>query len=261
MKNPNLVPKQITDKNGVSSVRWTRPDQTATPISSLPAPAPIMAETPSPADRETVERAASIYVKQVTYYDDDADYIEDTLETTIEDFSSYPACIIEDITLKSSNPYGRMWGLKDLLDSNAPEGELRDFLNLFDYVSDNDIEGAADPHVLIPGVAAHYEGLEPVTMTGSYPEKRRDQLKGLLGGASRISEMISKGLADAGMLASSEEYDVAFLTDKRLSDLFITRSEDHGIILVFMDERQTVEYDRIMEHLNSSTPAMASGTL
>lgn len=43
MTSPNLVPKQITDKNGVTKKHWVRPDASST--LQKPLPAPVAAET------------------------------------------------------------------------------------------------------------------------------------------------------------------------------------------------------------------------
>jgi len=260
MKNPNLVPKQITDKNGVTSIRWIRPDQAAM-LNGASIPAPAVAETIRHADQKTVKAAALLYVKQVTYDEDEDDYVEDCLETAVEVFSSYPSSVVDDILKESLDTYRKMWGLKDLMDINARAEDLRDYLNLFNYVSDNSLEGDGDPRIMILGIAASYEGLEPVSVTGGYPEKREKQLRGLLGGTARISELISEGLADEKLLTKSNKYDVPVITDERLSGLFISRPEDYEVVFRFMDERKTADYDRIMEHLNSATPAIASGTL
>ena len=260
MKNPNLVPKQITDKNGVTSIRWIRPDQAAM-LNGISIPAPAVAETIGHADQKTVKAAALLYVKQVTYDEDDDEYVEDCLETAIEVFSSYPSSVVDDILKESSNTYGKMWGLKDLMDVNARVEDLRDYLNLFNYFIDNNLDGDVDPRTTIFGVASSYEGLDPVSVTGGYPEKREKQLKGLLGGTVRISELINEGLADEGLLTEFNEYDVPVITDERLSGLFINRPEYYETIFRFMDERKTADYDRITEHLNSATPAIASGAL
>lgn len=259
--NSHLIPEQRTDKNGVTSIKWVKPENpSSTPASSIPAPSPVMTEIPVPADKEVIEQAAMAYVNQVTYEEDEGDYVEDTFAVAAEDFGSYPAVLVEEIAEPTSDAYQKMWGLKNLMDLGRPLDDIRDHLNLSDFIISEGFEDEANPEGTIYSFGSCYRGLEPITLNGRYPERRRKQLQGLISATSLILDLIVENNADEHKLDKSEN-GALVISDERLRGLFIDRPEDSEIVLDYMRERRTADYDRIIEVLDSKTPAIANGTL
>ena len=261
MKN-HLVSKRITDKNGVASTRWVKADQQGVATTSaIPAPAPVaVTEEPIPADPETIEQAAVAYVNQVTYEEDDDEYVESTLATTIDDFGTFPAVLVDEINQPASDPYQKMWGLKNMMDLGKPLDSIRDHLNLTEIIAREGFEDEAAPEGTLYDFGGAYSGLEPIALNEVYPERRKKQLEGLVSATSLILDLIVEDNCNEHALNKAEN-GVPTIADERLRDLFVNRPEDSGVILEFMRERRTADYDRVMEILNTQAPAVASGTL
>lgn len=60
MKNSNLVPKVITDKNGVTTTRWVKPDKTTSPSLAM-VPSASVTPSVSPAEREKMIKFLSFH--------------------------------------------------------------------------------------------------------------------------------------------------------------------------------------------------------
>jgi hypothetical protein len=78
----NLVPKPITDKNGVSSTRWVKPDSTASSATRMPVPKLAFSRR-AEAERLGKEIMATVLQKQrnnprfhVYWPDEDYDYLD-----------------------------------------------------------------------------------------------------------------------------------------------------------------------------------------
>lgn len=258
----NLVQKTITDKNGVKTTRWVKANpQNTAGRNAIPSPAPVVSTVPESASPETLKRAVDLVVEFLTDPDETQAFIDEVSGEAMAGLMSYPSGVAEDVLIESSRQLDRMWCLKAMLDERAPAGEIRDYLNLFNHVTDNHIEEPGYVSEVVNDTVSSYAGLEPLPLTGEYPEKRRKQIAGLLHGYKVLVALIDEDKVDSGLLVHGVRRHISLITDRRLVSLFIDRPDDAEQVIAFMEERKTADYNRIVEMLASDSPAIASGEL
>lgn len=266
--NSNLIPEVRTDKNGVLSTRWVKPDQgNKDKVAGIPAPTGIRASAvPS---QELLESAAALYVQEIeSDMAGDDEYLESALETAVDDFSRYPASVVAEIAKETEHGFIKFWGLKRIMeDENTTDDAdfIFDYLKLADLLAEEDYDEPEDAIGMAITLSKAYDGLQPIPFNGEYPELRLKQIKSLARGFIWVeSQVIDGEISDENAIKEisiGSHHDLPIIADERLSSLLIERADESDVIVDFIKTRKSVDVDAILQVLDSEVPALSSGII
>lgn len=250
--------KTITDRNGVRSTRWVKPE--AVPkkmLQSLPAPRTGIASSES--HEAKVERAIEIFLKDANGITPaDGEIYDEYANEERDKFSSFDSATLDEIIGASR---AHISGLSSIIDDSHNTIVIRDYLNLPPDLIET--VGVTKSAHLMKAMELYFlrETPNPNTV---YPETRGKQCASLALLAHTLNYLIADGdapkesfvLESVGELRWAEK-----ISDNRLAQIALDRYNDTDRVVDFMKTRKTNDVDRILEMLDSESPAVAEGIL
>lgn len=239
----NLVPKVITDKNGVTTTRWVKADQKTAVLPAIPLASPVY--QPDRTDYlHSVYKAISDHARSL-----EADGIDiDGATGLIKHFDHTTLRVLADFLYgdEETANYGRLLDAEECI-SNFREGvHMRE---VFAY------RGAFDDDMDILEISSTVESLHRCTELPAMEdyseadEQTRSQVIELLQSAVFVS---SRALPERRRAVLGKETQEMLTTDDE---------DDRDRVIEIMGARDTEDPALIRSILNSETPAISNGIL
>jgi hypothetical protein len=167
----HLTPTPITDKNGVATVRWTKP-ATAAKIKA-PLPAVVAPQNTEQLLDDVTSLLAEPFIWKSNHPEDNAGLIFDTHRHNLSSFSPETLLRIKNKGLNET----RAMQIADLINNGWGEAETNDFISLVDFFDQEDFYGG--DVLWFMEYLPHYEGITPAT-ANDYPEERSSQINAIV---------------------------------------------------------------------------------
>lgn len=252
-RNGTLVQVPITDKNGVTSLRWVKPASlTGQGGSVIPSPvaAPQSAPENDPFRKDHIDSAARAIGM---YYGDHA---------ALEQFSDR---VLSDIRFAGRHSADRADFLRRSIQQSEDERFIDDYVNL---VHELELRDGITPHVMTAYLRAidDYPFIEPTVPGEPYPEKRREQCLALIAAADELENLETVGAIPIRSsiqqrTTKGDGVNSIHLTDPELAQLIAQRPDDLNRILEVISERGSTDPQTIQSVLDYSVPAVSDGIL
>jgi hypothetical protein len=251
--NGTLIQVPITDKNGVTSLRWVKPaSMTGQSTSAIPSPVAAPQRTPEddPFRQDHIDSAA----RAIGMYESGS--------AVLEPFSDR---VLSDIRFAGRNSAQRATFLRHSIQQSEDERFVDDYANL---VHELEIRDGITPHVMTAYLRAidDYPFIEPTVPGEPYPEKRREQCLALIEAADRLEELETFGILPIRSsvqqrTTKGDGVNSIHLTDPELAQLIAQRPDDLNRILEIISERGSTDPQTIQSVLDYSVPAVSDGLL
>lgn len=252
-RNGTLIQTPITDKNGVTSLRWVKPASMAgQSASAIPSPvaAPQSAPENDPLRQDRIDAAA----RSCGIYALDS--------SVLETFSDR---VLSDIAFVGRHSARRETFLRHSILQSEDERFIDDYVNL---AHELEKRSGVTPHVVTAYLRAieDYPFIEPTVPGEPYPEKRREQCLALIEAADRLEEMETVGVLPIRSsvqqrTTKGDGVNSIHLTDPELAQLIAQRPDDLNRILEIISERGSTDPQTIQSVLDYSVPAVSDGLL
>jgi hypothetical protein len=260
-KRDHLIPEVRTDKNGVPSVRYVKPQQAAS-WNTVPMPAPTF--TPQPVETK-VEQVADQLAKYVT--SSVPEKYDRSFAFAVERLEGLPDIVIDEIVSKN-NLSSRFGPLAIMLGNGSgtmPPDTIRDMLYLQPVTHYCVLDALGHDGVVAYAHALGTYDLEPIAPDGKYPDLRVKQIIALAVMTHGHETLITDGDIPSESIRYIEngfgEALSPVMTDERLVKLLLERPDEWKRIESYVEERRNFNTDGIMEYLDTDSEAMAEGVL
>jgi hypothetical protein len=262
----HLVPEPHTDKNGVTSIRWVKPHPENTAgASAIPAPSATKAHPTT--DPKLIQAAAEYFVDEITMGEDYRYNVDEYTQRTIKAFNDFPSILMDDILEPADSPYMKMLVLRDLLDSECTDYELiRDCMHLSDFLVEvHDFDESGDEISYITSAVKRHGELEPLGLTGGYPEKRKQQAISLLNGFVWAEKLRDENRISSDVFgyegAEGRRFPLPLIHDEAFRNLLVERADRSDMIVDFMRSRKSTDVAAIHVYLDHDEKVMSNGVL
>jgi hypothetical protein len=251
--NGTLIQVPITDKNGVTSLRWVKP-ASLTGQSTSAIPSPVAAPQRTPEDDLLRQDHIDSAARAVGMYHSD--------RTVLEPFSDR---VLADIRFAGRHSAQRADFLRRSIQQSEDERFIDDYVNL---VHELEIRDGITPHVMTAYLRAieDYPFIEPTVPGEPYPEKRREQCLALIEAADQLEELETTGVIPhrssvQQRTTKGDGVNSIHLADADLALLIAQRPDDVHRILEIIAERRSTDPKIVQSVLDYSVPAVSDGIL
>lgn len=248
--NNNLVPKVITDRNGVTTTRWTKPDQSPS-LKALPQVQPLLPASPlAGVNRTTLLH--DLYAGFERHGDDNEDYFDDICKK-LKSLPDHSLRIITSFIVHDGDYDGSkvVYAAEVLMVYEGSTTDINEILHYFDAFSDGtsnllreEAISKLKKCVEIP-YAEDYTLVEATTQTEI---RRLLKLAGDYYGATYDPDDSNHNIIVGEKMRS-------MIRDNQHDE---ERLEQINALMI---ERQTEDHELILSILDSDTPAISSGLI
>ena len=262
----HLVPKQITDKNGVTTTRWVLPVAGSQSNSLSQAMIPTVTAGPA-ASVDHVKQTALIMADWLREPDDDDDLFRDRCDIIEEWLEGYPEETVSELSALCERRKSAVTPLFSLLSQEGSPAVVEVFADSFEVLKDSNSYSEDKISYALNGLS-HYPELAQGKRSKNTPKERREKATAVALVTQALLHRIAEGyvddpddVPDCIEYKEGKNWSVgAVIADRDLLSLVLDRPRESQRISELIVERG-VDVEMIRTILESPASAVAEGVL